>query len=426
MKRLLLITGVVYALVLIGLGALRGGELALAIPFIIYLAAGLLFGPDSIQLTIRRNLSADRISQDQPVEVRLTITNIGSRLEEVLLADVISRPVEVIDGSTQLLASLPPGMTVEIAYTFKARRGAYRFEGVRATASDYLGLFRRQTLVAAPARLLVTPYVFRLRRLPIRPRRTRVYSGFIPARQGGPGVEFFGVREYQPGDPLRWINWRTSARYADTYFTTEFQQERVADVGIILDARTRSDIRSPRGSLFEYAAQAAATLAEAFLNDGNRVGLLIYGSFLDWTYPGYGKTQRERILQALARVEPGESMIFEKLDLMPSRLFPPQSQLVLISPLQKDDLPHVIRLRARGYPILLISPDPIPLEVEALNPGSSVALAARIARLERMAAIRHLRQAGVQVLDWNLDTPFDQAVHTALSQPPAEPYTRRL
>ncbi len=418
MKRLVLLIFLVYGLTLLGLAALRGGELVLAIPFVIYLAAGLLYGPGAVRLRATRTLSADRVTQDQAVSVKVSITNEGARLEEARLEDLISRPIDLIDGATQLLASIPPGATVGIAYTLKARRGAYQFQGVRVIASDHLGLQRRQAMLPAPARLLVIPQTLKLRRVAIQPRRTRVYAGFIPARQGGPGVEFFGVRGYQPGDPLRWINWLASARHAEAYFTTEFEQERVADVALILDARLQNDIRTKEGTLFEYSAQAAATLAETFLSDGNRVGLLIYGGFVDWTLPGYGKMQRERILQALARAEPGESMIFEKLDLLPTRLFPPQSQIVLISPLLKDDLPILIRLRARGYPLLVISPDPTPVEVEALGTRPAVELAARIIRLERAMVIHQLRMAGIHVLDWQIDTPFDQVVHAGLGRPP--------
>ena len=422
MKRLLALIGLVYGLTLLGLSGLKGGELALAIPFVIYLAAGLLYGPGAVRLRATRTLSADRVTQDQPVVVRVSITNEGARLEEALLEDVVSRPVDLIDGAAQLLASIPPGATVEMGYTLRARRGAYRFQGVRVVASDHLGLLRRQVTLPAPAHLLVTPGILRLRRVAIRPRRTRVYAGFIPARQGGPGVEFFGVREYQPGDPLRWINWLASARHTEAYFTTEFEQERVADVALILDARLQNDIRTKDGSLFEYSAQAAATLAETLLSDGNRVGLLVYGGFVDWTLPGYGKMQRERILQALARAEPGESMIFEKLDLLPTRLFPPQSQIVLISPLLSDDLPILIRLRARGYQVLIISPDPTPVEVEALGAQPAVELAARIVRLERAMLIYQLRQAGIHVLDWQVNVPFDQAMHAGLGRPSPWPY----
>jgi len=84
------------------------------------------------------------------------------------------------------------------------------------------------------------PPVRRIRRVAIRPRRTNVYSGTIPARLGGPGVEFFGVREYARGDPPAWINWNISARHPQSLYSNEFEQERVADIGIVLDSRLRT------------------------------------------------------------------------------------------------------------------------------------------------------------------------------------------
>jgi uncharacterized protein (DUF58 family) len=260
--------------------------------------------------------------------------------------------------------------------------------------------------------------MLKLRRLAIRPQRTRSAAGSVPARLGGSGIDFFGVREYRTGEPRRWINWRASARHPASLFTSEFQRERIADVGLILDARRSTDVRRDGDSLFEYAVQAAATLAQVFLSDGNRVGLLVYGHFLDWTYPGYGKVQRELILRALARAETGDSQVFDSLDFLPTRYLPAQSQLVLISPLCPDDVPMLVRLRARGYQLLVIRPDPIRFEVGDGRQHPDLELAVRVLRVERGLVLRKLQQAGVQVVDWSVDQPFDQVVHANLSRMP--------
>jgi uncharacterized protein (DUF58 family) len=414
--RWLLLGGLVFGLALLSLLALNGRLLALVVPFVIYLAAGLLADPGAPSLSVTRRLSADRATRGASIGVRLSIVNTGPRLEEALIEDVCSRPLDPIEGETRVIASLAPGASLELEYTLRGQRGLYAFQGVRLTALDHLGLSQRQVARPAPGRLIVIPDILKVRRVAIRPRQTRVYSGLIPARRGGPGVEFFGVRGYQPGDSLRRINWRASARQPGALFTTEFEQERVADVGLIVDARRRSNLVALGPALFESAIQAAAALAESILNDGNRVGLLVYGSFLDWTLPGYGKVQRERILQALAHAEPGSSMVFERLDLLPTRLFPPESQLILISPLVKDDAPVLVRLRARGYQLLILSPDPIPLEVAAFGRRPGAELAARVARLERSLLLQRLQQAGIRVVDWPIDTPLDQIVHASLSR----------
>jgi len=189
-------------------------------------------------------------------------------------------------------------------------------------------------------------------------------------------------------------------------------------VGLILDARRRSNIESEDDALFEHSVHAAASLAQVFLSDGNRVGLLIYGHLLNWTFPGYGKIQRERILQSLARAKIGESMVFNYLEYLPTRLFPGRSQIVLISPLCPDDLPTLVRLRARGYQLLVISPDPVSFEAKMLGSQPGAALATRIARLERKLLLHNLAQAGIQVVDWQVERPFDRVALASLGRTP--------
>lgn len=419
-KKPLLLGLIIYGFVIIALATRNGAMLALALPVMVYLAAGLLFKPEPAQLAATRHLSTDRAQPDQPVEVTLAITNHGPRLEEVLVEDALPPSLTLVNGQTRALTTLHPRQTITLQYTVSGSRGLYRFANTRLIARDYLGLFRRGLSLAAPNQFFVLPEIVKVKQVAIRPPRTGIYPGLIPARQGGPGIEFFGVREYQPGDPLRWVNERASARYQQSLFVNEFEQERMVDVGLILDARQQSDARRAGESLFEYSIQAAATLADTFLSGGNRVGLFIYGRSLDWTFPGYGKLQRERIIRALARAEQGEGNVFESLEHLPTRLFPVRSQLVLISPLLSPDLEMLTKLRARGYRILVISPNPVAFEQQGLKDTPAVELAAHIARVERTLLLAHLRQAGIRVADWQVDTPFHQVAHAALSRFPMQ------
>jgi uncharacterized protein (DUF58 family) len=413
MNRVFVLAFLAYALLLVGLATRTGEVLALALPFIIYLASGLLFGPQPFHLQVSRTISPDRISPGEPVTVALSITNTGASLEAITLEDVLPQGIVVIKGENNMLSSMAAGESVEMVYTVRAVRGYFSLPGLRVSASDRLGIFYRRLECQAPGKIQVLTKAPQLKRFPIRPRYTKVYSGLIPARQGGSGVDFFGVREYQPGDPFRRINWRTSARYVETLFSNDFEQERVADIGLILDARQRTNITTSQGALFEYQVAATAALAEALLRDGNRIGLLVYGSFLDWTFPGYGKVQRERIYQALARAHVGESSIFNKLEYLPRRIFPTRSQLIFVSPLVMDDLAILIHLRARGYQVLVISANPVAFEKAEPRRIAPNELAFRLATLERTLLITKLMHAGVQILDWDVSTPFDQAVITA-------------
>ncbi len=424
MKHHVLLSLIIYGLVIAGLGTRNGGFLVLAIPVMVYLAAGLFYEPEAPQLKIDRHLSADRVVPGQVITVTLTITNDGPSLEEVHLVDNIPPALEVREGNHTLMTGLTGGQTVQIEYSVLGKRGLYRFLGLDVTIRDYLGLSKKQFTLSTPDQFLVLPEIVKVKKVAIRPPHAGIYAGLIPARQGGPGIEFFGVREYRAGDPLRRVNERASARHQHALFVNEFEQERVVDVGLILDARRQSDARQWRHAkwgwetLFEYGVQATATLTDTFLDGGNRVGLFIYGRSLDWTFPSYGKVQRERIIRALARAKQGDGKIFERLDHLPTRLFPVQSQLVLISPLLADDWDMLIRLRARGYRLLIISPDPVAFERKGMADSDSVNLATLIAHVERELLLTKLREAEIQVVDWPVEVPFHQVAQVALSRLP--------
>jgi uncharacterized protein (DUF58 family) len=418
MRRWLLLSILIAVLVLLGLGTLRGDLLALAIPLLIYASAALLDRPVPPQLSATRSFSAQRLANGAPALVSVSTTNTGARPATVLLEDQIPQRLALVDGQAQMLATIARGASAVVEYTVAGARGLYQFASVRASAQDQLGLFQATTTLPAPGQIFIVPEVMRLRRVEIRPRRTNVYAGQIPARQGGPGVEFYGVREYQPGDPTRWINARATARNQQSLFVNQFEQERVADVGLILDSRRQSDVRTREGALFEYSIQAAGALADTFLHRGNRVGLLMYGRSLDWTLPGYGKLQRERILRALARAETGDLPVLERLDYLPTRLFPARSQIVLISPLLPHDLEMLASLRARGYQLLVISPDPIGFEQRGLSDLPESETATRLARIERDLLLQRCRRSGVAVIDWPTELPFQQVAEAALSRPP--------
>ena len=157
MRRLLLLSSLIYGLLLFGLATLNGGLIALAIPLAIYLGASLFYGPERPKLRVTRTLSADRVPQDAPVVVKLAIVNEGPRLELVSIKDPLPvveagfalRSLELVDGEPRMLTSLVSGGTVELEYTVRGKRGIFRFQDVQVTASDGLGLFRRHTYEAA-------------------------------------------------------------------------------------------------------------------------------------------------------------------------------------------------------------------------------------------------------------------------------------
>ena len=166
-------------------------------------------------------------------------------------------------------------------------------------------------------------------------------------------------------------------------------------------------------------------MAETFIGDGNRVGLLTYGmTYLDWIFPGYGKVQREKIMRSLASATPADNQVFRSLENLPVRFFSPQTQLIMISTLPKGDHNHIIGLRAIGHSVLMVSPDPVSYVTADGNSSDTVrAMAARLARVERNLMLGRMRQARIHVLDWDVRIPLERAVHISFNQilPEARP-----
>ena len=414
MNRTFFLALLIFLLLFLGLATIRPSIVALALPLVLYLLAGLWGLPEQVHLRAERSLSAERVKTGDDVSVTLKVSNSGSALEEVLLEDQIPGGLEVVEGSARRLIALPAGGSITWTYTLRGRRGYYGLKKVQATVCEHLGLVRLEQGLPTDGQLYIIPPVLRLRRVAIQPRRTRIFSGTIPAKQGGSGVEFFDVREYQQGDSPRWINWRLTARHPQNVYSNEFEQERAADVGLILDGRKRTNDFGER-SIFENSVLATAALADTFLNTGNRVGLLFYGRQVTWTMPGYGKIQSERILHDLSRLEPGDSHNFSEL-YVPRHLFPSRSQLVLVSPLISEDYDMLAALRMSGYHVLVVSPDPVSFEADALAETHANLLARRIVQLQRAVLLRRLCATGIHVVDWDTSEPFEKIAKRDLEQ----------
>ncbi|MCL6641797.1 MAG: DUF58 domain-containing protein [Candidatus Bipolaricaulota bacterium] len=447
-----------FLLVLVG-EILRQGELlVLALPLVCYLAVGFYSALPPLTLKAQRSLNTKRAMSDEPVTVRVELENLGATLELIELVDSVPTVLGLRPGSPQKIASLPAGEKISLEYAVSGMRGLARWKNLSVRVTDTLGLFLREMELPCEGELVIVPTFERLEEIVIRPRRTRIFSGQVKARLGGAGIEFFGVREYYPGDERRFLNWKATAR-RDRPIVNEFEQERVADVIILLDARERSDVIRPhqpalltdltptpslkgRGSppslgegagerpgrgwgrgqeeaspqsLFEHSVRAALALAHYFTAQGNRVGLLIYGKYLDWTWPGFGRWQRERLLRAIVSAEKGDKAVFEDLENIPTRLLPAGSQLVFVGPILESDVKTIVDLKLR-YEVLCIAPNPILFESAFLERTPEVELALRLEYLKRHALLAHLRRVGIRVVDWDVNKPLAAVVRGELGR----------
>ena len=148
MNRLVVLGGLVYLIILIGVASLTGGVLALVMPLLLFLGAGLLFGPLDPQLTFVREILAERMEAGTPVTVMLTVKNEGKKLELVRIQDAPPSGLTLLDGETAVITQLAPGQSIQLQYTLSGKRGRYDFGSVRLLAMDFLGLLKWETAVS--------------------------------------------------------------------------------------------------------------------------------------------------------------------------------------------------------------------------------------------------------------------------------------
>jgi uncharacterized protein (DUF58 family) len=133
----------------------------------------------------------------------------------------------------------------------------------------------------------------------------------------GRGMEFDEVRPYVPGDDVRSIDWNVTARTGEPH-VKRFVEERELTVMLLVDVSASQDFGSGRRSKLEAAVELSALLAMSAVENGDKVGLLLFHGGADLYIPPRkgGKHSLRIVREVLARGEgmpsgPTRSAMFE-------------------------------------------------------------------------------------------------------------------
>lgn len=408
-------------LLIIALFTLNGGIALLALPFLLYLGLGIWLSPslETISLSAERVVRKTIGDGVANVEVELILTNHGPETVCLLVNDIPQGGMKIVKGTCYQRFLLEPGQEERHTYTFETRRGHFSWKNIETRVGDPLRVIETRLNLPAAAEIQVQPQLKKFKPFQLRPNSTLHSPGSIPARQGGSGTNFWGVREYQPGDSQRWLEWRLTARHPGKLFTKEFEQEEIAEIGLVLDARRRAEIKVNNESLFECGVNAVASLAEMFIRQGHRVSLLVYQDNPVRAYPDYGKLQLRRILNCLsqASTDSGNGSL-NYLENLPVRLLPSHALLLMVSPLTNNDWQLFPRLKSQGYQVVLVSPDPVHFaNRNMVIKKDNTRMALRAANIERQLIIRNILRLEIPVIDWKVDQPLSPLVKHALTRP---------
>jgi len=269
---------------------------------VLLLGLSYTLAPRRLQLTGERTGLYPRASVGDRFDVEVSLSanrSVATFLLEERVPERLGQTVKVP------VTKLAKGADLQHRYGLRCtRRGVYQIGPLVAVASDPLGLSEQETTVAEPFELLVHP---RLDLVDDRPLTRSFEDPPIrpPVSRPWPsGMEFYGMREYVPGDDTRKIVWRASAR-TGKIMIRESEQGVTDKVVLILDTNRGSHSRDGEDTSdsFEMAVRAAASLAVRHLREGYEVTIETNGGPL--TRHLRGITNQISVLDSCARVELG-------------------------------------------------------------------------------------------------------------------------
>lgn len=252
------------------------------------------------------------------------------------------------------------------ARSLLVKRGAYPLGPTSLSSGDPFGLFSRKRLIPANETLVVLPMTVDISTFP-------PPEGLLPGgkmiRQKTMDVtpHAAGVREYVPGDPMKRIHWKSTARRG-RFMVKEFEQDPQSDIWLFLDAQCNYHynkdaplpdafnqesfiLKRPKVTLpcdsFEYAVSAVASLARFFLTEKRAVGLACASRHFTIMSAERGERQLGKILETLAFIKADGAMPMLGLVTMQAKLLPLGSAVMLFTSAANADLLSAIEVLQR-------------------------------------------------------------------------------
>jgi uncharacterized protein (DUF58 family) len=247
------------------------------------------------RLAVHRRVAPGSVMVGEEARVDLVIANSGSHRTPVMR---LWEPVGGA-GAVMHLAPLGAGERAAAAYRLPtARRGLVMAGPLRVRRSDVLGIAARSTVVPGSAELLVTP-----RHGPV-PMGHHAAAGVLGdlvrmKALGQTGTEFHALRPYVPGDDIRRISWKASARSTDL-IVKDTAPEGLRRCTVVLDLDASGYTGAGGDVAFERAVSAAASV----LTGAVQAGLLTRVVATDVDLRGHDVAAVA--LRWLATVEPSE------------------------------------------------------------------------------------------------------------------------
>lgn len=219
--------------------------------------------------------------EDDPIEISLQYTQMGLRPLYFLQGDEIC-PFTPLDAQNQSLfiSALYRRQTISLSYqTSCYQRGLYTLDNLTIKSAGPFGLIQRKRTLPIKQSLLIYPAYYPLKRF-----RALERQAFAERQQtkAGTGTEIIALRDYRPGDMVRQIHWRTTARVGQL-IVKEMSTDTDLSLTVMLDLSQSGNVGSGKYSTFETAVRITASLG--YYADQHRIPFYLVGDSPLWRPP---------------------------------------------------------------------------------------------------------------------------------------------
>ncbi|MGH7590203.1 MAG: DUF58 domain-containing protein [Gemmatimonadales bacterium] len=388
-----------------------GAAVALIVVDLLWVGAFWLdwsLSPDAQDISVAREAPA-AFSVGRSFPVRYRWTRGGTAPFFAVVRE--ERPAPLVEGASSVRRlRVPPEGVTETITIRPTRRGRGSAGAFSLRLGGPLGLAWSQGTIERPWTATVFPDLsaVALHALPTQSARRRE-AGLRNVRRLGEGRVFETLRDWVPGDDVRSIDWKATARRGKT-MARQYEDERRQQVLIVIDAGRMLTPKIHGRPRLESAIDAALQLAWTAIESDDNVGLMVFADTIQhWLPPRRGKRALQGILEALATVEgklvePDYPAAFAHLALRNRKRALTVLFTDVIDRTASDALlAQAGTLRPRHLPLAVTFRNP-ELEALALHPPEKVEEAYERAAAEellvsRAEALAVVRRRGVLVLD---------------------------
>jgi len=230
------------------------------------------------------------------------------------------------------------------------KRGPLRFAGATLASRDPIGLFRGFVRVPLPQTVLILPKRYRLPAIALPGTHKYHQGGVAFAASVGESEEFVSLRDYRPGDPLRHVHWRSSAR-AGRLVVKEFEDEFFVRHALVLDTFGPPEL----AETFEEAVSLAASLASTVDTQESLLDLMFVGAQAVCFTTGRGLAHPDQAMEVLASVQLSAVKPFSALQTLVLQHAPVLSGCICIFLAWDEPRRELVRkLTSLGLPLLVL------------------------------------------------------------------------